>query len=52
VSSEEQKKEVEERSTKKQEEWREIVGWTSLFINPLSGNSGHIIEPVNFPVPV
>jgi hypothetical protein len=51
VSSEEQKKEVEERSTKKQE-WREIVGWTSLFINPLSGNSGHIIEPVNFPVPV
>ena len=44
----------EERVEKNREEedWKEISGWTSLFINPLSGNTGKIIEPVNFPVPV
>lgn len=48
------KKEKEEGQDKIEEEceWKEIEGWTSLFINPLSGNSGRIIEPVNFPVPV
>lgn len=53
MSSGEEKKD-EERSEKGdgEEVWKDISGWTSLFINPLSGNSGHIVEPVDFPVPV
>lgn len=46
------KKEEGQDKIEEECEWKEIEGWTSLFINPLSGNSGRIIEPVNFPVPV
>ena len=48
----ERKEEERAEKSKEEGEWREISGWTSLFINPLSGNTGKIIEPVNFPVPV
>ncbi|KAL3783338.1 hypothetical protein HJC23_011102 [Cyclotella cryptica] len=41
-----------EKNEGEEREWKKISGWISLFINPLSGNGGKIIEPVNFPVPI
>ena len=48
----EEEEKQDEINQEEKSEWKDIEGWTSLFINPLSGNSGRIIEPVNFPVPV
>ena len=41
-----------EKNGGEEREWKKITGWISLFINPLSGNGGKIVEPVNFPAPV
>jgi hypothetical protein len=51
IDSDEEKKDEERTEKNEDGGWKEITGWTSLFINPLSGNSGHIVEPINFPVP-
>eukprot|EP00956_Cyclotella_meneghiniana_P038860 scaffold161222_cov23-Cyclotella_meneghiniana.AAC.1 len=52
ITQKEEEAGQDEFNREEKSEWKEIEGWTSLFINPLSGNSGRIIEPVNFPVPV